>query len=387
MSITEIGRATERETAELVRLRRDFHRHPELGYQEVRTSGIVATRMRELGYEVRDGVAKTGVIASRGAGGRTLYVRADMDALPIVEENDVDYRSAHDGVMHACGHDAHTAIAMMVAERFAKADLAGRISFGFQPAEEGGQGADRMAEQGGLDGVDAALGLHVWSSLPVGKIGVTTGPAMASVDEFVIEVRGFGGHAAVPHLADDPIVKAAQLVTDLQTIVSRRVSPLDAAVVTVTRFDGGSAFNVIPDSVTLWGTIRTFNERVREDTHRLLQEITGERGTVSIRRVTRVLVNDARMCEIVREAAASVVGAENVIDSERTMGGEDFATVLATVPGCFFFVGSALPQGTFPHHHPRFDVDERALPLGLDVMTRAAHLYLERGFRDGAGAA
>jgi len=384
MSIQEIERTTDTERDELVRLRRDFHAHPELGYQEARTSGIVAARMRELGYEVRDGIAKTGVIASRGEGGRTLYVRADMDALPITEENDVGYASGTPGVMHACGHDAHTAIGMMVAQRFARADLPGRLCFGFQPAEEGGQGADRMIEQGGLDGVDAALGLHVWNSLPVGTIGVTPGVAMASVDEFTIEVKGFGGHAAVPQLADDPIVKAAQLVVDLQTIVARRISPLDPAVVTVTRIDGGSAFNVIPDSVTLWGTVRTYDQQVRKDVHRILREITGERGSLEIRGITRVLVNDPRMCEIVREAAESVVGADRIIDREQTMGGEDFASVLATVPGCFFFVGSAGPDGAFPHHHPRFDVDERALPLGLDIMTRAARLYLERGLPEGA---
>jgi amidohydrolase len=371
---------TSEERAELVRLRRDFHRHPELGFREVRTSGIVAARLKELGYEVREGLGGTGVTGQKGAGGRTLFVRADMDALPIREENDVEYKSGNDGVMHACGHDGHTAIALAAAARFARATFPGTLRFGFQPAEEVGQGADRMIEDGALRGVDAALGLHVWNSMPVGKVGVTEGAAMAAVDDFDIVVRGRGGHAAEPHETDDPIVAAAGIVRDLQTIVSRRVDPFQTAVVSVTWIEGGSAYNVIPESATLRGTIRTFDEGVRKDIHRRMRQIVGARGQVEIQSMTRVLVNDPRMCRIVREAAGSVVGAQNVVVDERTMGGEDFASMLAKVPGCFFFVGSQSPKGAYPHHHPRFDVDERALAIGLEVMTRAARLYLERGF-------
>lgn len=379
VDVQELATAPERD--ELVRLRRDFHAHPELGYEEVRTSGIVAARMNELGYDVRTGIAKTGVIASKGSGERTLYVRADMDALPILEENDVPYRSQNEGKMHACGHDAHTAIALVAAGRFADGKFPGRLCFGFQPAEEGGNGADLMIDEGGLEGVDAALGLHVWNSMPVGVVGVTPGPAMAAVDTFTVTVKGYGGHAAVPDETDDPLVKAASIVTDLQTIVSRRVSPLDPAVVTVTKIEGGTAFNVIPDSATLWGTVRTFDEGVRDRVHRMMQAIIGERGTLVIEKVTKVLNNDARMCEIVHEHAAAIVGERNVTTDERTMGGEDFASVLATVPGCFFFVGSATPAESFPHHHPRFDIDERVLSLGLEIMTRSARAYLEHGFR------
>ena len=368
------------ERAELVRLRRDFHRHPELGFREIRTSGIVAARLSELGYEIRTGLGGTGVVGSRGGGGRTLFVRADMDALPVREENEAEYRSANDGVMHACGHDGHTAVVLTAAARFAKADFPGAIRFGFQPAEEVGQGADRMIADGALDGADAALGLHVWNSLPVGKVGVTEGAAMASVDDFDLVVHGRGGHAAAPHEAEDPVVKAAAIVQELQTVVSRTVDPADTAVVSVTWIEGGSAYNVIPESVTLRGTIRTFDERVKRRIHERMRRIVNGRGTLDIRTMTKVLVNDPRMCRIVREAAISVVGAANVVTDERTMGGEDFASMLAAVPGCFFFVGSAGDAKAYPHHHPRFDVDERSLAIGLEIMTRAARTYLEHGF-------
>ncbi len=378
MTLKEL--ASPAELDELVRLRRDFHRHPELGYREVRTSGIVAARLKELGFDVREGLGKTGVIADRGSG-RGLYVRADMDALPIQEANDVEYRSATDGVMHACGHDAHTAINLLVAQRFAAAEFDARLRFGFQPAEEGGCGADRMIEEGGLDGVEAALGLHVWNSMPVGIIGVTPGPAMASVDDFRIEIHGVGCHAAEPHNGDDPVPKAARIIDAIQSIVSRSVSPYERAVVSVTMLEAGTAFNVIPDHVRLGGTIRTFSEDVRRQIHAKLREIVGEQGTVEIQGLTRVLVNDPRMCELVHEAAASVVGEENIVTDDVTMGGEDFASVLAEVPGCFFFVGSAAGPDSFPHHNPRFDIDERCLPIGLEVMTRSVRLWLEQGPR------
>lgn len=384
MSVTEQGTpitapATPREIQDLVSLRRDFHRHPELGYEEVRTSGIVADRLARGDFEVRRGVAKTGVLATRGQGKRSIYVRADMDALPIVEETKLEFRSVNQGVMHACGHDAHTAIALVTADRWGRASLPGRVRFGFQPAEEGGCGADRMIEEGALDGVDAALGLHVWSTLPVGKVAICPGPTMASVDEFTIEIRGRGCHAAMPHQGDDPIVAASRLVQDLQTIVSRKISPFEPAVVSVTKIHSGSAYNVIPDSALVAGTIRTFSEEVRAATHSLLHEIVGSKGTVQIERKTKVLVNDPKMCALVREEAAAVVGEANILEDARTMGGEDFASVLAAVPGCFFFVGAAPGSSPEPHHSPRFEIDERALPVGLEILSRSAWRYLERG--------
>jgi amidohydrolase len=356
-------------------MRRDFHRHPELGYEEVRTSGIVAETMAKLGYEVRRGIAKTGVLAERGRGGKTLLLRADMDALPILEENDVEYRSTNAGVMHACGHDGHTAIALAAAARLAGVSFSGRVRFAFQPAEEGGQGADRMIEEGALDDVDAAIGLHLWSDIPLGKVAVTVGPTMASVDEFTLEVRGQGCHAAMPHFGIDPIVRGTHIVQEFQSIVSRAVSPLESAVISVTKFHAGSAFNIIPDTAQLAGTVRTFSESVRNHVHEKMREVVGDRGKLDIVKKTNVLVNDARICEIVRRAMVEVVGEENILEGKRTMGGEDFASFLAGVPGCFFFIGAAPSKTPQPHHSPRFDIDERGLALGLEIMTRAAHHY------------
>jgi amidohydrolase len=363
------------EAQELVRIRRDFHRHPELAYQEVRTSGIVAEKMTKLGYEVRRGVAKTGVLAQRGREGRTLLLRADMDALPIREQNDVEYRSTNDGVMHACGHDGHMAIALMAATRLAGASFPGRVRFAFQPAEEGGQGADGMIREGAVDDVDAAMGLHLWSFLPLGKIAVTTGPTMASVDEFTLEVYGRGCHAAAPHEGIDPIVVGTQIVQEFQSIVSRAVDPLEPAVVTVTTFHAGSVFNVIPDTAQLTGTVRTFSEKVRDLVHQKMREIVGDRGKIEIVKKTRVLMNDARVAEIVRQAAAEVVGEKNVIEGYRMTLGEDFSSFAAAVPSCFFSVGAAPQKDAEPHHSPRFNIDERGMALGLEVMTRAAQLY------------
>ncbi|GJM44712.1 MAG: peptidase M20 [Gemmatimonadota bacterium] len=377
VSIESLGTREERD--ELVRLRRDFHEHPELGYEEVRTSGIVTERLQGLGFAVRTGVAKTGVLGDHGQGTRGLYVRADMDALPILEENEVPYCSRNQGVMHACGHDAHTAVNLLTSSRFAGSDPGARLRFAFQPAEEGGQGADRMMEQGALDGMDAALGLHVWNSIPVGKVAITEGPAMASVDDFTIRVHGVGCHAAEPHQGDDPIVKAAGIIRDLQTIVSRRISPYDRAVVSVTQIEGGSAFNVIPNEVVLRGTVRTFDADVQRTIHDRIREIVAGKGDFDVKSVTQVLVNDPAMCRLVRKAAEAVVGPENIIENEVTMGGEDFASVLAAVPGCFFFVGSAGDGGGFPHHNARFDIDERALAIGLEVMTGSIRNWIAEG--------
>jgi amidohydrolase len=373
------ARATADETDELVRLRRDFHRHPELGYQETRTAGIVAERMKELGYDVVERVAETGVLATRGEGRPSLLLRADMDALPIQEANDVEYKSRNDGVMHACGHDGHTAIALLAAGRLARADFPGQVRFAFQPAEEGGQGADRMIEEGLLTGVDAAIGLHLWNDVPVGKVIVSPGPMMAAADVFTLDVHGSGGHAAKPQVCVDPIVAAADIVQRFQSIVSRGVDPFEGAVVSVTTMHGGSAFNVIPDRVRMEGTVRTFSAKTRAEVHRRMHEIVGDRGELEITGVTQALVNDPGVSEIVREAAGGIVGPENVIGRWQTMAGEDFASVLAAVPGCFFGVGAQPTPPTGGHHNPTFDIDERALSLGLEIMTRAARLFLSRG--------
>ncbi len=381
---------TEAEQAELVATRRDIHQHPELRYEEARTAALVAERLRGQGYEPTTGVGQTGVVAllKGKAPGPCVLLRADMDALPLQEQNDVPYRSQHAGVMHACGHDGHTAIALTTARILKRLPppARGTIKLMFQPAEEGGNGAVAMIEDGVLESpkVDAAFGLHLWNHLEVGKVAVTDGPFMAAVDEFTVEVRGRGGHGAIPDEARDPVLAAAQIVTALQQIASRNVSPLQAVVVTVGRIHGGDAFNIIPDTVELAGTLRSFDEDIWASLPAHFKRVV--RGTaaahdctveIKLERLMRPTVNDPEMAAIVREVACEVVGPENVV-SLQTMGGEDFAEVLAKVPGCYFFVGSRNEERglVHSHHSPHFDIDEGALPIGARLLTGVAERYL-----------
>jgi amidohydrolase len=373
--------------AGLVATRRDLHEHPELGVEERRTSGIVAERLGALGYKVTTGVGKTGVVGVRGSGGRCVMLRADMDALPVEELNQVPYRSTHPGRMHACGHDGHVAIGLEVARRLAGAALPGTLKFAFQPAEELSDGAQAMIKEGVLDAphVDAAFGLHLWNDLPAGTIGIMAGPMMASVDEFEIAILGRGGHAAAPHQTIDPVLVAAHVVTGLQSLVSRRRNPFEEGVVSVTQVNAGHAFNVIPGRADLRGTVRTFGGRFFEQAPRLVEDTVkgiaaafGAMAEVRFRRMTGPTVNDPAMAELMRGVAAELVGAKNVKDGVRTMGGEDMSFYLRQVPGCFAFVGSAVPgQTASPHHSPTFDIDEAALPIGAELLARTAVRYLE----------
>jgi amidohydrolase len=376
------------EVETLIRTRRDLHRHPELGFQERRTAGIVAERLLAAGYEVRTGVAETGVVGTMrgGAGdGPTLLLRADMDALPIAEECTHDFTSTHAGVMHACGHDAHVAIGLAVAERLAasRERWGGTVRYVFQPAEEGGGGALRMVEEGVLDGVDAALGLHVWLGLPSGVVGVVPGPFMASAAEFDVTVKGRGGHGAIPHETVDAVLAASQVVVALQSIVSRNVSPLESAVVSVGAFHAGEAFNVIADTAALRGTARAFTPAICDELPRRIEQVVagvcqamGAEYTFEYRQDTPPTVNDPALAEVVRAAAEEVVGAGGVrTDPDvRTMAAEDFGEMLMRVPGCYFFVGARSEEkgAVHPHHSPRFDVCEDALPVAVDVLERAA---------------
>lgn len=372
--------------AALVRDRRDLHEHPEVGFKETRTAMLVEERLRRLGYEVKTGVGRTGVVGQKGSGNRCVLVRADMDALPIEEANDVPYRSRHPGTMHACGHDGHVAIGLEVARRLSSVTLPGTVRFAFQPAEEISGGATAMIADGVLSApaVSAAFGVHLWNDLPVGKIGLMAGPVMASVDEFQITITGKGGHAAMPHLAIDPVLVAAHVVTALQSLVSRRRDPFEEGVVSVTQVSAGHAFNVIPPEATLRGTVRTFGGRFYEDAPRLVSETArgiaaafGAEADVQVRRLTRPLVNDAAMTRLMKAVAEQIVGTEGVVDGVRTMGGEDMSFYLQQVPGCFAFVGSARTDGTsFPHHSPRFDIDEAALAIGVDLLTETVARYL-----------
>jgi amidohydrolase len=368
------------ELSKLVETRRDLHRHPELAFQERRTAEIAAQRLTRLGLSPRTGVGRTGVTADPGRETRhRILLRADMDGLPLSEETGAPYASTVPHAMHACGHDGHVAIALGLAERLAGTPAAGRARFLFQPAEEVAGGARACEADGVLEGVTAAFGLHLWNQLPVGKIGLNRGALMAAVDEFAINVEGPGGHGAAPHETYDAIVAAARIVDALQTIVSREISPLDAAVVTVGSIHGGSAFNVIPKSVLLSGTARSFSDAAFQALPAKMERIvrgTAEAAGVSARldykRINRPTVNNPDLADLVIDVARRLVGEENVETDTRTLGGEDMSVFLDRVPGCFFFVGSA-PQGRHrPHHSPVFDIDERALAVGTAVFEAVA---------------
>jgi amidohydrolase len=378
---------------QLVSWRRDFHQHPELGFEETRTARIIAAYLQELGLEVQTGVGQTGVVGTLdgGTAGPTLMLRFDMDALPIQEANDLPFASRLAGRMHACGHDGHVAIGLGAATLLARqqADLAGRIKFVFQPAEEGLGGAIAMIADGVLDDPhpDAALALHLWNHLPYGQVRVTPGPAMAASSTFTLTVQGKGGHGAAPHKANDPVLAAAHIVAALQSIVSRNIDPLNSVVVTIGEFSAGTTFNVIPETAVLRGTVRSYDN----DTHRLIYRrilemaknmatAFGCEASMETVAIVPAVVNDVAVAQTVRQAAAGVVGAENVVDG-RDMASEDMGHFLEEVPGCYFFIGSAgePPELSFPHHHPRFNFDERALVVGLATMVAAARNWLRRG--------
>jgi amidohydrolase len=365
----------------LISTRRDLHRHPELAFAETRTASLVADRLRGIGLSPRSGVGRTGVTADPGPPPepRRILLRADMDGLPLTEATGAAYASEEPGRMHACGHDGHVAIALAVVERLARAPEGGRFRFLFQPAEEGAGGAEACAEDGVLEGVTAALGLHLWNQLPLGKVGVNRGALMAAVDEFSIHVEGPGGHGPAPHETADTVVAAARIVESLQSVVAREISPLEPAVVTVATIHGGDAFNVIPSSVRMTGTARSFSEATGKVLpERIARIVSGTAAAAGVaarldyRRVNRATVNDRGVAEIVIREAVRLLGEENVETDTRTLGGEDMSVYLSRVPGCFFFVGSA-PEGAHrPHHSPVFDIDERALLLGTLLFEAAA---------------
>ena len=379
----------------IVAMRRDLHEHPELAFEEVRTSGIVAQRLRTLGLEVQTGIAKTGIVGLlRGEaskpGAKTMAIRADMDALPIHELNEIDYRSTVDGKMHACGHDGHTSIALAVADILSKrrAELTGDVKFIFQPAEERIGGAEPMIKEGAMEGVDGVIGLHLISDYPIGRVGVRAGAVFASADKFVLSVNGKGGHAAMPHGAVDPIVISAYIITALQTLISRESSPFSPAVLTIGTIQAGIAFNIIPETVEMQGTVRAFSQEDREKLLRRTSEIangiaSAMGGSCNVQAFYGPLacVNDAFMTQLVHEAAVASVGEGNVDNSEEVMttGSDDMAYFLKAVPGCYFIVGAHNEEkgAKYPHHHPRFNIDEEALPIGVEVLTRAVMEYLK----------
>lgn len=380
-------------------LRRDFHKRPELGFHEVRTAGIVAKELNALDMEVTTGIAKTGVVGllEGGKPGPTVLVRFDMDALPVSEETNASYASTTPGVMHACGHDGHTAIGLTVAKMLHvhRDQLAGAVKFIFQPAEEGtcGEeigGNEMMIREGVLDNPkpDLALSLHLWNDKPLGWVGVAGGAVMAGAEEFKITVAGVGGHAAAPHQTVDPLLAVSQIVTALQSVTSRNVAPLQAAVVSVTMIHGGEAFNVIPLEAKMEGTIRTFELSVRDTVLSRFEEIVhgvanamGCTAEVNVKRLTPALINADEIAERVQESVRRTLPeAELDTSGHLTMGAEDMAYMLEKVPGCFFFVGSANDDKNlnYGHHHPKFDFDEAALPRAAALMAGAVADFLKQ---------
>lgn len=377
---------------EMVQMRRDFHRHPELGFRETRTAGIVAQTLRQLGLEVQQGIGQTGVIGllEGSRDGPTVLLRFDMDALPIQEQSEVDYASGSAGVMHACGHDGHVAMGLALAKIMSRyqESLSGRLKFLFQPAEEGLGGAFAVIAGGGLENPrpDVALAMHVWTPEPLGRVRVVEGACMASSSVFTITVQGKGGHGAAPHLALDPILAAAHIVTALQSIVSRNVNPQDSVVVSIGQFSAGTTFNVIPDSATLKGTVRSYNDDLHRKAYRRILEMAKNmavafscHASMETVAIVPAVVNAPEPTAVVRRAVAKVMGEANIV-KRRTMASEDMGYILEEIPGCYFFVGAGAEERfSFPHHHPRFDFDERAMIHGAAIMAEAAAGYVLKG--------
>ncbi len=377
--------------SELVRWRRALHRHPELGFREQQTAALIQTQLQAWGIAHQTQIAQTGILAliEGTQPGPVLAIRADMDALPIQEENLVPYRSRHDGVMHACGHDGHTAIALGTARYLQqhRQDFAGTVKIIFQPAEEGPGGAAPMIEAGVLNNpeVDALIGLHLWNNLPLGTVGVRSGPLMAAVELFECTIQGKGGHGAIPQQTIDSVVVSAQVVNALQTIVARNLNPLEAAVVTVGQLQAGTAMNVIADTAYLSGTVRYFNPDLAAVIPQRLEQIIagvcqshGASYDLNYWSLYPPVINDGAIADLVRSVAESVVETPaGVVPECRAMAGEDVSFFLQEVPGCYFFLGSANPDLNldYPHHHPRFDFDETALGLGVELFVRCVEKF------------
>ena len=386
---------------QLVEWRRHLHQKPELGFQEQLTAQFIIQKLQEWGIEqtqsesvplrYQAGIAKTGIVVtiSSDRPGPVLAIRADMDALPIQEENDVPYCSEHEGIMHACGHDGHSAIALGTVYYLSqhRQDFRGTVKIIFQPAEEGPGGAKPMIEAGVLQNpdVDAIIGLHLWNNLPLGTVGVRSGALMAAVECFRCKIFGSGGHGAMPHQSVDPIVLGAQIINALQVIVARNIDPLDSAVVTVGEFNAGTALNIIADTASMSGTVRYFDPRMEGYFGKRIEQIIagacqgqGASYQLDYWQLYPPVINDSAIAELVRSVASDVVETPvGIVPECQTMGGEDMAFFLNVVPGCYFFLGSAnfAKNLTYPHHHPRFDFDETALGMGVEIFVRCVEAF------------
>ena len=376
---------------QLVEWRRSLHQRPELGFKEQLTAQFIAQKLQEWGIEHKTGIAKTGIVATIASNrpGPVLAIRADMDALPIQEENDVAYCSQHDGIMHACGHDGHIAIALGTAYYLSqhREDFTGTVKIIFQPAEEGPGGAKPMIEEGVLKNpdVDAIIGLHLWNNLPIGTVGVRTGALMAAVECFRCTILGKGGHGAMPHQTVDSVVVSAQIVNALQTIVARNIDPIESAVVTVGELHAGTAHNVIADTARMKGTVRYFNPKLEGVIGKRIEQIIagvcqsqGASYELDYWHLYPPVINNAKIAELVRSVASEVVETPaGIVPECQTMGGEDMAFFLQAVPGCYFFLGAANPAKdlAYPHHHPRFNFDETALGMGVEIFARCVEKF------------
>ena len=375
---------------ELIEWRRDFHMHPEIGFEVHRTAGIVAAELEKMGYRVKRGVGKTGVIAEIGEGGKMIAIRADMDALPILEQNEYEYVSQNKGAMHACGHDSHTAMALGAALLLSKEKLPGRVRFLFQPCEEtadeeGRSGAQRMSAEGAMDGVDYIIAQHVDPLNPVGTIGINAGPSSGGVDTWYAAITGKGGHGAHPDKTVDPFYLLAHVILALNGIVSRRINPFEPAVVSIGSISGGFTENVIPDRVKLTGTLRFTDMEVQKQIHTEIRRAFDVAKALGGDYELRLdignppMINDKMVSDVIEKTGKDMLGSDNVQEIEKTLGAEDFGEFLKHAPGAMFTLGTQKKgHEEYLLHHPRFDIDERAMPIGTAMLVETAKRFLEQ---------
>lgn len=374
----------------VVSMRREFHMNPELSWNEVRTSKRIKEEFDKMGIPWK-ACAKTGLVATiEGAKpGAVVALRADIDALPVTEENDVPYKSTNQGVMHACGHDGHAAMLLGAAKalKSIRSEFAGTVKLLFQPAEEKAGGAKLMIKDGALEGVDAIMGIHLWNNVPVGKINIEPGPRMASGDVVFIDFIGKGGHGSLPNQTVDPVVAASSFVLNSQAMLSREKSPLETVVFTIGDFKAGTRFNVIPEKAHMEGTFRCFSEEARDRTKESIRRFADEtakayraQAVVKIEEAMPPTINNPEIAAVARKAAGVVVGEENLVYLEKTTGSEDMAYYLRKIPGAIAFVGSGFKEEgrRYPHHHPRFDIDEESLANGTALYFGFAMEYLKK---------
>jgi amidohydrolase len=375
-------------TEEIIEWRRDFHMHPETGFDVQRTAGIVADELEKLGYRVKRGVGKTGVVADLGGGGPVVAIRADMDALPLQELNDFEHKSTIDGKMHACGHDSHTAMALAAATILTKEKFPGTVRFLFQPSEEvadeeGKSGAMRMVEEGAMEGVDFVIAQHVDPTRPVGTIGIDSGPASGGVDSWFGEIRGKGGHGASPHVAVDTFYLTAHVMLALSAITSRRIDPFAPSIVSIGSVNGGFTENVIPDSVRITGTLRFTTAEIQEQIHAEIKrafEVARALGgdySLEFEIGSPPMINDQHVSQVIETVGVDLLGKDNVHEPRKTLGAEDFGSFMEHAPGAMFTLGvQKKGHEEYYLHHPKFELDERALPLGTAVLVETALRFL-----------